>query len=196
MPVRFLKGTIELSSNVRYSKGKQFVNKEENLIKTLALGPEIRLDMSPTQKLNIATGASFNYNRSKYSLQSVPDADYLSQEYSASIDWEMPKGFFFSTEFYYTINSQRATGFNTKIPIWNASISKQMLRYNRGELKLSAMDLLNENIGISRNTSNNYIEDARVLTLRQFFLLSFTYSLTKVGLQKEGGHGGMRVMAR
>ena len=48
---------------------------------------------------------------------------------------------------------------------------------------------------MSLNTSNNYIEDSRVLTLQRFFMLSFTYSLTKMGLNNAGG-GGMRVIAR
>ncbi len=195
MPVRFLKGTVEFSSNLRYSKSKQFINTVENTIRTVGVGPEIRFDINPTPKLNLGVGAAMNYNRSAYSLQSALDADFLSQEYSATADWEMPKGFFFSTDFTYTINSQRAAGFNTRVPIWNASISKQMLRFNRGELKFTAMDLLNRNIGISRNTNNNYIEDARVLTLRQFFLLSFTYSLSKTGLNRQE-QGGMRIIAR
>ena len=151
--------------------------------------------MNPTEKLNIAVGAGINYNKTKYSLQSALNTNYLSQEYNASFDWQMPKGFFFATDFTYTINSQRAAGFNTKVPIWNASISKQVLKYNRGELKFSARDLLNKNIGISRNTNNNYIEDSRVKTLRQFFLLSFTYSLSKTGLNNAGG-GGMRMITR
>jgi hypothetical protein len=64
-----------------------------------------------------------------------------------------------------------------------------MLKYNRGELKFIARDILNRNIGISRNSNNSYIEDSRVLTLRQFFILSFTYSLSKTGLTNESGSG-------
>jgi hypothetical protein len=193
MPVRFLKGSIEISSNTGFFKTKQFINKSENTIKTFSIGPDLRLDMNPTEKLNIAVGAGINYNKTKYSLQSTLNTNYLSQEYSGSVDCEMPKGFFFSTDFTYTINSQRASGFNTKVPLWNASLSKQVLKFNRGEIKFSARDLLNQNIGISRNTNNNYIEDSRVLTLRRFFLLSFTYSLSKTGLNKDGG-GGMRMI--
>jgi hypothetical protein len=195
MPVHFIKGTVEISSNTGLFKTKQFINTIGNDIKTLSVGPNLRLDMNPTEKLNIALEGGFNYNKTKYSLQSALNTSYLSQEYNASLDWEMPKGFFFSTDFTYTINSQRASGFNTKVPLWNAGISKQMLKYNRGELKFAARDLLNRNVGISRNTNNNYIEDSRVLTLRQFFLLSFTYSLSKTGLNKEGG-GGMRMIMR
>ena len=200
MPVRFLKGSFEISNNSGYSQGKQLINSltgqvVENTIKTLTFGPEVRLDMNPTEKLNVTVGAGINHNRTKYSQQAAQNTTYLSQEYTASVDWEMPKGFFFSTDFTYIINSQRAAGFNTKVPLWNASISKQMLKFNRGELKFSARDLLDKNIGISRNTSNSYIEDSRVLTLRQFFLLSFTYSLSKTGLNNAGG-GGMRVITR
>ncbi len=195
MPVRFLKGSVEISSNTGLFKTKQFINKVGNDIRTLSLGPDLRLDMNPTEKLNIAVGAGLNYNKTKYSLQSALNTNYLSQEYNASIDWQMPKGFFFSTDIVYTINSQRASGFNTKVPIWNASISKQILKYNRGEIKFAARDLLGKNIGISRNTNNNYIEDSRVLTLRRFFLLSFTYSLSKTGLNNAAG-GGMRMIMR
>jgi 5-hydroxyisourate hydrolase-like protein (transthyretin family) len=196
MPVHFLKGTVEISSTTGLLKTKQFINKVGNDIKTFSIGPELRIDMNPTEKLNVAVSAGFNYNKTKYSLQSALNTDYLSQEYNASFDWQLPKQFFLSSEFTYTINSQRAAGFNTKVPLWNASISKQVLKYNRGEIKFAARDLLDKNIGISRNTNNNYIEDLRVSTLRRFFLLSFTYSLSKTGLNNGGGGGGMRVITR
>ena len=195
MPVGFLKGTIEVGGRTGYFKGKQFINSFANDIKTWSLGPEIRLDMNPNDKLNISFGVNLDYNNTKYSLQSAMNTKYLSQDYNTSFDWQLPKLFFLSSDFSYTINSQRATGFNTKVPLWNASISKQFLRYNRGELKLSAADLLNRNIGISRTTNQNYIEDSRVNTLRRFFMLSFTYSLSKTGLNNAGG-GGMRMIRR
>lgn len=201
LPVRFLKGSIEIGTNGGINRGKQLINTSggviaTNTINTLSAGPEVRLDMNPTDKLNVSLGTGVNYNKTKYSLQKALNTDYLSQEYSASLDWEMPKRFFFSTDFTYTVNSQRAAGFNLKVPIWNASLSKQVLKFNRGEIKLSARDLLNQNIGISRNTSNNYIEDSRVLTLRRFFLLSFTYSLSKTGLNSSGGGGNMQIRMR
>ncbi len=200
MPVRFLKSTIEISNRGGYNHNKQLINDQSgqavvNTIKTWSLGPDIRLDINPNDKVNFAVGAGINYNKTKYSLGPVGDNEYLTQEYTASVDWQLPKGFFFSSDFEYSINSQRAAGFNVKVPLWNASISKQMLKFNRGELKFSARDLLNKNVGISRTTNNNYIEDSRVLTLRQFFLLSFTYSLSKTGLNNAGG-GGMRIIAR
>jgi hypothetical protein len=137
-----------------------------------------------------------NISQSKYSLDAANNVKYLQQRYGADLDWEMPKRFFFSTDFSYTINSQRADGFNGKIPIWNASISKQFMKYSRGEIKLSAFDMLNENTGVTRTSNQNYIEDSRVNTLQRFFMLTFTYSLTKSGLATGGHGGGMKVMTR
>lgn len=196
LPIRFVHGTIEVSNNIGYNKGKQFINNSANSIQTLSMGPQLRFDINPYEKLNMAFSAQYNYNKTNYSLQSSLNNKYFSQAYNASADWQLPASFMLGTSFAYTINSQRATGFNIKVPIWNANISKQMLKNNRGELKLSAYDLLNRNTGITRNTNQNYIEDQQVNTLRRFFMLSFTYSLSKAGLNNAGAPGGMRVIMR
>lgn len=200
MPLRFMKASLEIGSVTGYNQNKQLINNQqgqtvENTIKTFSAGPEISLDINASDKLNIGISAQLNYNRTKYTLQPLLNNKYFSQEYETSIDWELPKGFFFSSEFTYTINSNRAAGFNTRVPLWNASLSKQMLKFNRGELKLSGRDLLDKNIDVSRNINNNYIEDSRSMTLRRFFMLSFTYSLSKTGLNNAGG-SGMRVITR
>jgi hypothetical protein len=198
LPVRFLKGTIDIASNVGYDKGKQFINGAGNTINTLTLGPSLRLDMSPTNKFDLTLNAGINYNRSKYSLQSSLNTTYFSQNYGAEVNWQLPKSFYFNTEFTYTVNNRLAEGFNLRVPLWNASISKQFLRYNRGELKLTAFDLLNENVNISRSSNQNYIDDSRIKTLQRYFLLSFTYSLSKMGLGSAmpAGAGPMRVIGR
>ena len=197
-PVRFLKGTMDISSVLNTYHGKQFAAipgniTVENKINTFTVGPRVKLDMSPTDKLNVSLSADFNYSKTKYSVPSARDAKYFTQEYGFDVDWQFAKGFLLATEFSYINNNQYATGFNKKVPLWHASISKQMLHFNRGELKLSARDILNENIGIYRNANENYIEDSRVNTLRRFFLLSFTYNLTKTGLTNANS-GGMRIM--
>ena len=158
------------------------------------LGPEVSLDMNPNDKISISSGVNLDYNTTKYSLQPGLNNSYLSHEYNVSFDWQLPKLFFFSTDFAYMINSQRSQGFNTKIPLWNASISKQFLHYNRGELKFAATDMLNKNVIVRRTKTAHYIDDTRMNSLRRFFMLSFTYSLSKTGLNNAGGSGHKVIM--
>lgn len=195
LPARFLKGTFRIGSNLGYNHGKQFINGVGNIINTVSAGPRLGVDMSPTEKIDLSFTAGMNYNKTKYSLQPIFNNTYFSQLYEAEFNWQLPNGVYFSTDFVYTVNNQRAAGFNAQVPLWGASISKQFLKFNRGELKLRVNDILNRNVGISRSTNQNYIEDSRVNTLRRYGILTFTYSLSKTGLGG-GRNGDVRIITR
>jgi hypothetical protein len=196
LPVRFLKGTVHFGNSGSYTKNRSFINGAANSINTLNINPDIRLEIDASEKLDISLFAGINYYKTQYGLQSSLNTEYLNQQYGTEVNWQLPKRFYFNTEFTYTINTQRASGFNAKVPLWNAFISKQFLRFNRGEIKLSAFDVLKQNVGVSRSTSQNYIEDKRVRNLQRFFLLSFTYSLTKNGLNAPGEVGDIHIIRK
>jgi hypothetical protein len=196
LPLRLLKGSVNFSSNMGYSKTKQFINTVPNTIGTISLGPEVRFDLNPSDKVDLSLSGGFNYYKTAYSLQAALNTSYFSQQYEGEINCQLPARFYFNTSFTYTVNSQRANGFNARVPLWNMAFSRQFLHFNRGELKLSVFDLLNENVGISRTSNQNYIEDSRVKNLQRFFLLSFTYSLSKNGLSTVSADGGMKIMRR
>lgn len=193
-PFRALNAMVNLSSTIGFFRNKQVVNGQENTSSTISSGPDVRMDMNLGSKASLSLGAGLNYNKTSYSVPTGQDTRYISQQYSSEFDWQLPKGFFFATDFVYTINNQLADGFNARVPFWNASFSKQFLKYNRGELKLKVYDLLNQNQGISRSSNQYYIEDSRVQNLRRYFLLSFTFSLSKTGLGAQAG--GARVVTR
>lgn len=195
MPVRFLKGTLEISANSNYNRGKQFLQGNANTIRQWMAAPAIRLHMSPADKFTLGLSAEWIFTATKYALQPLANNKYSSHEYAVDLGWELPKGFFFSSDFNYRITNEQADGFNQRIPIWNMSVSKQLLAFNRGELKLSVNDLLNRNTNISRTANLNYIEDSEVNSLRRFFMLSFTYNLSKTGLDKDN-NGKMRLIGR
>jgi hypothetical protein len=196
LPVRFLKGTVSFSANGSFTKNKTFINGAANMISDLNIGPDVRFEINASEKLDLSLSAGINYYKTQYGLQQLLNTEYLNQQYSTEINWQLPGRFYFNTEFTYTINSQRASGFNTRVPLWNAFISKQLLKFNRGEIKLAAFDLLKQNIGVSRSTSQNYIEDKRVTNLQRFFLLSFTYSLTKNALSASGETNGIHIIRK
>lgn len=195
LPLKFLKSTFQVGTNTVYNKGRQFINGKANDISMLSVGPRISLDMNPHEKVNVILSARGNINQTRYSLQKAFNTRYFSQQYEIQLEWDLPAGFHFSTEFEYTINNQLAAGFNTRVPLWHASLSKQMLKHNRGELKFRVNDMLNRNIGVTRNSNQNYIEDSRVNTLRRYAMVSFTYSLSKTG-RGDKEVNGVRIITR
>lgn len=196
LPLLFMRGSVNLGSSISYNRGKQFIDRQANDISTLSLGPDLRLDLNLTEKLDISLNAGYSFNKTKYSLRSSMNNSYFNQEYGADINCQLPWNIYFNSAFTYTINNQLAEGYNARVPLWNASLSKQLLKGNRGELKLSAFDLLNQNVGVTRNTNQNYIEDIRNTILQQYFLLSFSYRLMKGEGPSAVPAGGMRMFRR
>lgn len=195
-PLRFIKGTMNFNTGLSYSKTIQFINSVRNTIRNITIDPNIQITKSFKDKFDLTVNGGFTYNKAKYSLQSSLNNKYFTQEYGVDIGWQMPNNFYLSSEFNYTISSQRSAGYNAKVPLWNASFSKLFLKYNRGEMKLSVYDLLNENQAIVRSTNQNYIEDQNNRVLRRFFLLSFTYSLNKMAANAGPGGRGNVIIRR
>jgi hypothetical protein len=147
--------------------------------------------------VNIKEGFDMNFSSNsnltmaRYTLQPQQNGDFFTQTVSTEATIYSKSGWVLSTDFDYIYNAGRSEGFNTSIPLWNASLSKFFLKNKRAELKLSAFDLLNKNVGISRNVTQNQIVDQSYNVINQYFLIGFTYSLQKSGL---GTGGGPRVM--
>jgi hypothetical protein len=195
-PLKFMKrSSVNIGTQVNWSRGKQYINQAENIINDLRLIPELRFEMNPTEKLNASLSFSTIFTSTKYTLQSALSTRYFTHEIGADISWELPLNFFFNTDFNYAINAKRADGYNVNVPLWNAGISKFFMKYNRAQVGVRIFDILNQNIGITRTSNNNFIEDRKVTVLKRFFMLSFTYSLSKSGLNAGGG-GNMRVITR
>ena len=130
--------------------------------------------------------ASLTYNDVCYSLRESNNQKYYTQMYSADFTYLGLKHFVLSTDFDYLINTGRGEGFNQNIPLWNASLAHQVFKKRNGEIKFSVNDLLNQNQSITRNASNTSITDTKSLVLKRYFMLTFTYNLSKGQQQQRG----------
>jgi len=186
-PLRKLHSRIEVGSSFNVSNNVSFVNGARNNITSTGYGPNITYSFSKEDKIDIDLTASLSISRATYSLEPAFNTNYLRQNYGLNMTNYLPWGITLHNEINYILNTGRTDGYNTSIPLWNASIAKSILKNSRGEFKLSAMDLLNKNTGISRSSNQGFIIDEKYNVLRRYFLLSFTYSLNKSGLKTNGG---------
>ncbi|HYH14476.1 MAG TPA: hypothetical protein VD794_04625, partial [Flavisolibacter sp.] len=71
--------------------------------------------------------------------------------------------------------------------LWNAAMTVVFLKDDKGQLKFSAFDLLNENISVFRSTTENQIIDRQINILQQYFMATFTYNIRSFKGGKVGG---------
>ncbi len=170
---------LTLGGNVFLNNNVNLVNGAKNNIHNVSYSPRLSLNYSYKEKLDISAEARVSYNTTKYSLQSSLNDDYWQQQYSFEVNSSLPLGIGLNSDVTYIANTGRPAGFNTYATRWNADITKLVFKNKKGELKFSVNDILNENIGVSRNANQNYIEDVTYKTLKRYYMVSFTYSLSK-----------------
>jgi hypothetical protein len=168
------------NNNISYANGLL------NTIVTKSAGPSFSYTFQLEEVIDIDLSSRYSFSKTNNAINAGLNTNFLTKVFSADVTNYLPFNFILNQSMNYTVNSGRAAGFNTAVPIWNASISKYFMKNKRAELKMSAFDLLNKNIGISRNVSQNQIVDKEYNVISQYFLLSFTYSLQKSGLANKG----------
>jgi hypothetical protein len=192
-----LKGsTFNSTTMATYNRDVSMFYKKVNYAKTLTLTQTEGISYTYKEKLDVGLRASLSYSRARYdSALRTPDQDYWSQTYSADMTFDLPKDFVLETDFDYYITTGQTNGYNTNVPLLNASISKLMFKNKAGQLKFEVHDLFNQNQSLTRNFSTNGYEDVRTNVIQRYLMLSFTYSLNKMGgknmgQQNQRGFGG------
>lgn len=182
-PVNFgdTRANINLGTGASYGENKNILNKQENEINTLNLTGRASATYMFKELFDITIGGNINWNKVTYSLQAAQNTDYMSYGGDLDLNFYLPGGFTVGNTVAYTGNAGRAEGFNPNFTLWNAYLSKSLLKNKRGEVRVTAYDLLNQNTGLDRTSSGNFVQDTRYLVLKQYFMVTFTYNLSKFG---------------
>ena len=194
--LKALKSRLNVRSEGSWNRGQGLVNNVTNYTTGLALTQALSLDFEPAEWFVLSAGAELTWNQSSYSIDAANNQEYLTQNYNSELNLELPKDFAFNTSFNVAVNTGRADGFNTAIPIWNAELSHSFMKNKRLQVGISVKDLLNRNIGLHRTANLNYIEDERVASLGRTVMLRATYALNSFGPGGPGGGPRMRMMIR
>lgn len=166
--------SINPQINGSYNNYVSFVNGQKNTTNNLSTDGSLELSIQ-TEKFNFSVGSTYQYTVPKSTLSSQTNQPYTKQEYTASMNWELPKKFIITQEATYTINSKRANGYNLNYLIWNASIGKKFTSRENIILAFDANDILNQNISNSRSIQSSVITDTKTSIIKRYFLLRLTY---------------------
>lgn len=180
LPITKLKGSnVNFSTIVNYNHDVSLIYKEKNLTHRRLLTQTFGFNYNKNN-FDMGVTGSLTYNNARYSLQGNLNTDYLTQMYSADLSYTFKKDIIASTDVDLLINSDRTDGFNQSIPLWNASLSKQFLKNKDAEVKLTVLDMLNQNKSITRTIGENYFEDNRTNVIRRYFMISLVYNLNRM----------------
>ena len=197
-PFKKPKSNMSFTGNLSYNQSQGLINLKSNYTKNSTAGGMIKwtTNLKDNFDMNFSSNSTFNFAR--YTLQPKQNADYFNQTFITEATYYTKSGWILASDFNYIINTGQSAGYNTNIPLLNASLSKQLFKKKEGEIKFYIFDLLNQNVSIRRTVSGNTIQDIQTEVLKRYFMISFTYNLRKFGApgQMQRGNNPMNNMMR
>lgn len=182
IPVRY---NIRLSGNI--DNYITFINQEPSETRTKGSSLNVSFSNDNKNNFDVVVGAKFDINKTTYTI-STEDRDFFQQNYYTKFEWDITSSLNFNTQFDYTLYTDNQFD-SQNVPIWNLAIEYAFLKGKRGNLKFQVLDILDESVGIERNSSANFYEETFKRSLGTYAMLSFTYSL-KPPSGKESKRGG------
>ncbi len=188
MPLTFIKSNLNWNAGVSYTRLPGMNNNVSNIsnITNYNLGAVLGSNINEYIDFNISYSANFNV--AKNTFQPNLDNNYFTQTAGIDVNLLTKKGTFFQNSLANQNYKGLSDGFNQNYWLWNMAIGQKFLKGEKGELKLSVFDLLNQNKSITRSVTSSYVQDQTNTVLQQYFMLTFTYKLKTFGKGKAPGN--------
>ena len=191
----FFIGNIAYNNNISYisniDSASYLMTTEKNIAKNLVLSQGVKFRVSIENVIDAEASTTYSVNKSNNSLTlaninnnfsslnlGINGKNYFWKDWTLSYDY--------SKVLYYGYKG--ATNPN----ILNTYVERRFLKGNMGTMRLSAMDVFNQNTGYTSTQSGSYATQTSSNRLGRYYLLSFTLKLQKFAGKKPsmGGPGG------
>jgi hypothetical protein len=173
----FIKTNLNWNSGFTWTRTPGIINNVNNLTKSYNYNVEAGLSSNISEYVDFTLSYSANFNDLKNSIQPTLNNKYFSHVAGLRLNLLSKNGWLFSNDLNNQLYSGLTDGFNQQYWLWNVSAGKKFLPGQRGELKVTVFDLLNQNRSITRTTTETYVEDVQTQVLKQYFMVTFTYKI-------------------
>ncbi len=180
-PLRLLKSNLNFNISADFTRQPGEVNGNINYARNTRLGLGLVLSSNISKNVDFTIASQSNYGTADNSLSTALNTNYFNQSSRVGLNLIFLNGFVLNSELNHQLYTGLSEGFDQDFWLWSLSLGRKLLKNQRGELKLTAFDLLEQNNSIQRNVTDAYIEDIRTAVLQRYLMLTFTYNLRNFG---------------
>lgn len=183
-PIRSIRMRLRTTLSSSFTDGILFLNGQENDFDRWTNSLRISFDNTNEEVVDYSFGVRLSDNSTTYSQSERNNQDFLNQFYDAEVEYRGIDNWRASTEMNYRIfGAPTPTSEVQEFPIWGAELS-HLFADNLGEVKLSVVDILNRNTGISQTQSLNFTQQEISNALGRYATIGLTWKiLDKAGKQ-------------
>ncbi len=173
-----IKNKITTRMRMSYSDNNRvaLVNGRENDTRTKSYRPYIRFNITPIDEIGIYLTARYSIIDTKYEIDATQNQTINTETYSVEFSAKTFAKLLFSANLDYRRFSNDRFDLQRDIPVLDLSLSRPVLKGNKGEVRLSLYDAFNQNVGFQ---STDFFQSQSV-NIGRYLLLSLTYNIRGV----------------
>lgn len=173
---------LNFNINPTISRYINYVNGRRNINDNNKLGFGISGGYWADKWINFWVNLEGAKNYSQSSINKNITTRYWSFNSSSNLNIKLPKKFYVEMEAELNIYEKTSVfASQSNVYLVTASVKKAFLKEEKLELKLNVNDIFNQNRGINRNISSNFISETRATVVQRYFMFSVTYNFSKNG---------------
>ncbi|GIZ14510.1 hypothetical protein RCZ15_16850 [Capnocytophaga catalasegens] len=176
------------------NKNNLFSNGTRYAITHYNIAPSVGLEYNYDEKIDLNLVYHPTFSKAKYNLDVFENQSYTQQQTSFRITIYVPKNVIFGNDIEFSYLPYISDGFRKTYFYWNMSLGYKFLD-EKATLQLKAFDLLNQTVDTWRTITQDYVQDSQKLILKQYYMISFSYKINKVGDKRNHNRkGSIRVV--
>ncbi len=180
-PVKWIMSKINLTTGISYTQTPGLINENLNWYSLYSTTDGITISSDISENIDFSISYTLNYSIIKNSIamsiiNSNNNPKYLYQTTGAKFNCIFWNGFVLETDALFQLD-KGFQNFNQHYILWDASLAKKIFKDQKGEIKISTFDILDQNSNITHTVTPQYIQDSKINALHRYYMLTFTYTL-------------------
>lgn len=176
------KWQIRFFGNLSYNFNHQYfqVNDKNGFQNTTSIYFSQQFTINWNDKVELSPSYNLRPTITNYQGVDYASVKYASQGIDVPVIIRGIKHMTIEANYNYMYNPLVASGFQRSINLLNIAVARLFQYRDRGEIRLSCYDLLNQNVSAFRSVNGNQTYDIQNQILKRYFLLSYAYRFNKV----------------
>ncbi len=186
-PLKLIHSRFTVDGNFSFTKTQNVVSAELLDLNRWSRTGGITISNMNSEVLEYNVGAKWTFSDNYYNSDETLNQNTLLHNYFVDFTLTVWKKWKLQAGYDYKLYTSDQFAENQSLPLMKASISRFVMKGDKGQIKLSVFDVLDENRGVSYTANPNYIEEIRSNSIGRYGMLSFIYSLRGAGAAPGGG---------
>ena len=175
-PTPWLKSILSLNGGGSFTRTPSLINTATNIASAYSIRSGVVLSSNISPNLDFTVSYWGTYNISRSTLTTNNSGDYFTHNAGLRLNAIVGRGIVVRQELNHNLQSGVTSAYGQDIVLWNTTIGKKLLKGDKGEIRVTATDALDQNRSVTRSITEAYVQDSRDRTLGRYVQAVFTYT--------------------